>query len=157
MKRIAICSVDNRARETADWITKKISTFTDDYMIMDYRTEDSAKPLTHILNGLEIETTNPHDVCIHIGTRYDIDLCCIDKQQNLLRIIHMVEKLSKQADKDLGYDMVFIVHSDKAQDLARCYINIYNLNTKILPNRPASILGKMIVKHMKLIPPKEKK
>ena len=157
MKRIAICSVDDRAVETADWLVRKLDDINIDYSVLDNRLKDTAKPLTHIIDNLYFETTKSEEVCIHIGTRYDTDLQCIDKQQNLLKITHLIEKLSKKAGHDLGYDMVFIINSDNAVELARDYDHIYNLKTKILPNRPASIIGRQIWKFMKFVPKEEKK
>ena len=154
MKRIAICSVDNRAREVAEWLSKKTHEFTKEVRVLDYRVGIDTLPYC-----LEVETTVIPDIDIHVGTRYDIDLAHISKGDFLHKMIHLIEKIAKNSGNNMDYDMAFIIYSntEDTNELNRCYTNIYNLNTKILPNRPASILGKMIVKHMKLIPPKEKK
>jgi hypothetical protein len=157
MKRIAICSEDNKASDTAHWLMGKLRPITKNTLIIDHKNSNTSKPLTSILNMFIAETSSEPDISIHVGTRYDIDRCTIDKHQNIMRLINLVEKLSKASGKSLRYDMVFIVNSEEATILAEEYKNIYNLNTKILPNRPAPILGKMIMKIMKFAPNKEAK
>lgn len=158
MKRIAICSVDDRAQDTVRWLADKLGTHKST-SIMDYRTDNVKSPLKFLLDNLTYETELDVDVSLQIGTRYNIDLCTIDKNGNLINLIHLIERLSKSAGKDLGYDMVFIIHSDIQLDdhLTKDYENIYNLKTKILPNKPASIIGRQIWKFMKFVPKEEKK
>lgn len=155
MKRIAICSVDNRARETAEWLSVKLSKeYPKKVRVLDYRVE-----VKHYPYCLEVETTMFPEIDIHIGTRYDSDLAMVTEGDFLLKMIMLIERLSKTMGHDMSYDMVFIIYNSEVESsiLARDYENLYNLKTKILPNRPASIVGRMIYKLMKFAHQKEKK
>jgi hypothetical protein len=147
MKRIAIVSVDERGARTANWLIEQLKECNVYPLLFDYRYTGGRETPENIAGKLDLETRSTELHSIHIGTRYD--WAHLTKNELGTRLIGVIENMMKRVNKNLGYDKVFVIFWDK--ETTNEIVDIYStigLDCKVLPNRPETILGKMILKEI---------